>query len=79
MISGPQPNKPCIFPSFSNGLKWVGCFWHKDMVYKDIIDKVCLSYLSLYYGLSEKRIVVVSQTLRVSFLPLALDLCDGSG
>ena len=78
MISGPQPNKPCIFPSFSNGLKWVGC-QHRDNVDKDIIDKVCLSYLSLYYGLSEKRIVVVSQTLRVSFLPLALDLCDGSG
>ena len=53
MISGPQPNKPCIFPSFSNGLKWVGC-QHRDNVDKDIIDKVCLSYLSLYYGLSEK-------------------------
>ena len=74
MISG----QPCIFPFFFNGLKYVGC-QHRDMLYKNIIDKVCLSYLSLYYGLSEKRIVVVSQTLRVSFLPLGLDLCDGSG
>ena len=78
MISGPQPNKPCRFPFFFNGLKYVGC-QHKDELYKDMEDKVCMSYLSLYYGLSEKRIVVVSQTLRVSFLPLGLDLCDGSG
>ena len=68
MISGPQPNKLCIFPFFSNGLKWVGC-QHRYMVYEDNEDKVCMSYFSLYYGPSKKRIVVsCSQSDLESFI-----------